>query len=159
MNSIPRQLAAAIACAAFALPLSAIAADEPKKAVAVQKKKPAANAPQKERVIIQVSDADPQKWNLALNNAKNVQADLGADKTEIEIVAYGPGIGMLKADALVANRIEEAVASGVKVVACENTMRNLKISRDDMHKNIEYVGAGVVELMRKQQLGYAYVRP
>jgi intracellular sulfur oxidation DsrE/DsrF family protein len=163
MNSIPRQLAAAIACAAFALPLSAIAADEPKKAVAVQKKKPAekpaAKAPQKERVIIQVSDADPQKWNLALNNAKNVQADLGADKTEIEIVAYGPGIGMLKADALVANRIEEAVASGVKVVACENTMRNLKISRDDMHKNIEYVGAGVVELMRKQQLGYAYVRP
>jgi intracellular sulfur oxidation DsrE/DsrF family protein len=159
MNSIPRQLATAIACAAFALPLSAIAADEPKKAVAVQKKKPAAKAPQKERVIIQVSDADPQKWNLALNNAKNVQADLGADKTEIEIVAYGPGIGMLKADALVANRIEEAVASGVKVVACENTMRNLKISRDDMHKNIEYVGAGVVELMRKQQLGYAYVRP
>ncbi len=159
MYSIPRQLAAAIACAALALPLSVLAADEPKKAVAVQKKKPAAKAPQKERVVIQVSDADPQKWHLALNNAKNVQADLGADKTEIEIVAYGPGIGMLKADALVANRIEEAVASGVKVVACENTMKVQKISRDDMHKNVEYVAAGVVELMRKQQQGYAYIRP
>jgi intracellular sulfur oxidation DsrE/DsrF family protein len=159
MYSIPRQLAAAIACAALALPLSALAADEPKKPVAAQKKKPAAIMPQKERVVIQVSDADPQKWNLALNNVKNVQMDLGADKTEIEIVAYGPGIGMLKADALVANRIEEAVASGVKVVACENTMRNLKISRDDMHKNIEYVPAGVVQLMRRQQQGYAYIRP
>ena len=159
MIAIHRKLAAAIACAALALPLSAIAADAAKKPPVVQKKKAAAKAPQKERLVMQVSDADPQKWNLALNNAKNVQTDLGADKTEIEIVAYGPGIGMLKADALVANRIEEAVASGVKVVACENTMKVQKISRDDMHKNIEYVPAGVVELMRKQQQGYAYVRP
>lgn len=116
-------------------------------------------AARKERVVIQVSDADPQKWNLALNNVKNVQTDLGADKTEIEIVAYGPGIGMLKADALVANRIEDAVAAGVKVVACENTMKAQKLSRDDMHKNISYVAAGVVQLMRRQQEGYAYIRP
>ncbi len=151
MLANPRSLAAVIACAALALPLGVAAADAPKNAVA--------KAPQKERVIIQVSDADPKKWALALNNAKNVQTDLGADKTEIEIVAYGPGIAMLKADAEIANRIEEAVASGVKVVACENTMRNQKISRDDMHKNIEYVAAGVVELMRRQQQGYAYIRP
>lgn len=143
MYSIPRQLAAAIACAALALPLSAIAAEEPKKA----------------RVVIQVSDADPQKWNLALNNAKNVQTDLGADKTEIEVVAYGPGIGMLKADAEVANRIEDAVAAGVKVVACENTMKAQKLSRDDMHGKTGYVMAGVVELMRRQQQGWAYLRP
>jgi hypothetical protein len=148
MNAIRSSFAAAIACAALALPLSSHAAGES-----------TINAPQKERVVIQVSDNDPKKWHLALNNAKNVQADLGADKSEIEIVAYGPGIGMLKADALIANRIEEAVAAGVKVVACENTMRNLKISRDDMHKNIEYVPAGVVQLMRRQQQGYAYIRP
>ena len=143
-----RNLVAAIACAAFALPLSCIAADDK-----------SAQKPQKERVVIQVSDADPQKWNLALNNAKNVQSDLGADKTEIEIVAYGPGIGMLKADALVANRIEEAVASGVRVVACDNTMKAQKISRDDMNRKVDYVAAGVVQLMRRQQQGYAYIRP
>lgn len=143
MNRISRRLAAVIACAALALPLSSLAADEPKK----------------ERVVIQVSDADPQKWNLALNNAKNVQTDLGADKTEIEIVAYGPGIGMLKADAIVANRIEDAVAAGVKVVACENTMKAQKLTRDDMNRKVDYVAAGVVQLMRRQQQGYAYIRP
>jgi intracellular sulfur oxidation DsrE/DsrF family protein len=143
MNCISRRFAAAIACAALALPLSSIAAEEPKK----------------ERVVIQVSDADPQKWNLALNNAKNVQTDLGADKTEVEIVAYGPGIGMLKADAVVANRIEDAVAAGVKVVACENTMKAQKISRDDMNRKVDYVAAGVVQLMRRQQQGYTYIRP
>ena len=142
------KLAAVIACVAMALPQTSIAAEE--KAV---------KASPRERIIIQVSDADPKKWNLALNNAKNVQTDLGADKTEIEIVAYGPGIEMLKADAIVANRIEDAVASGVKVVACENTMKAQKLGRDDMHKKIDYVNAGVVELMRRQQQGYAYIRP
>jgi uncharacterized protein len=50
-------------------------------------------AAQRNRVVIQVSDADPGKWNLALNNAKNIQTDLGAPNVDVEIVAYGPGIG------------------------------------------------------------------
>lgn len=111
------------------------------------------------KVIFQVSDNDPGKWNLALNNAKNVQQDLGAKKVDIEIVAYGPGIGMLKLDSPVGNRIGEAVASGVKVVACENTMHNQKLTREDMLSGIGYVKAGVVELMQKQRQGYAYIRP
>jgi len=111
------------------------------------------------KVVMQVSDNDPAKWNLALNNAKNVQADLGAQNVAIEIVAYGPGINMLKADSVAATRIAEAMGAGVKVVACENTMTNQKIGRDDMLKDIGYVKAGVVELMQKQQQGWAYLRP
>ena len=104
-------------------------------------------------------DADPKKWNLALNNAKNVQTDLGKGNTEIEIVAYGPGIGMLKLESEVGNRVKEAVGAGVKIVACENTMTSQKLTKDDMFSNIGYVKAGVVELMQKQQDGYAYIRP
>ena len=51
------------------------------------------------------------------------------------------------------------MASGVAVVACENTMRNQKLSKDDMLPKIGYVQAGVVELMQKQQQGWAYIRP
>ena len=116
-------------------------------------------APAKSRVVIQVSDADPAKWNLALNNAKNVQADLGAANVEIEIVAYGPGIGMIKAGSPVSMRIDEATMTGVKVVACENTMTNMKLTRGDMLKGLDYVSAGVVEIMQRQQQGWAYVRP
>jgi intracellular sulfur oxidation DsrE/DsrF family protein len=108
---------------------------------------------------MQVSDADPGKWNLALNNARNLQADLGAANVEIEIVAYGPGIGMLKADSTVGNRIGEALGSGVKVAACENTMRGQKLAKADMLSGISYVGAGVVEIMQRQQQGWAYLRP
>src|SRR3954468_17768957 len=80
----------------------------------------------KSRLVFQVSDNDPAKWNLTLNNANNVQKDVGAGNVDIEIVAYGPGIGMLKADSVAANRVGDAVAAGVKVVACENTMQAQK---------------------------------
>lgn len=113
----------------------------------------------KNRVVIQVSDGEPAKWNLALNNAKNVQADLGAANVEIEIVAYGPGIGMVKAGSAVAPRIEELTLAGMKVVACENTMTNMKLTKADMLKGIDYVSAGVVEIMQRQQQGWAYIRP
>ena len=116
-------------------------------------------APPQNRVVMQVSDSDPAKWNLALNNARNLQADLGAKNVEIEIVAYGPGIGMLKAESIVGNRIGDALGAGVKIVACENTMQTQKLVKADMLDGIGYVGAGVVEIMQRQQQGWAYLRP
>lgn len=113
----------------------------------------------KERVVIQVSDADTGKWNLALSNAKNAQQDYGADKIEIEIVTYGPGIGMLKADSTVAKRIDEAKQTGITLVACQNTMKAMKLTENDMLPNTSYVPSGVVELIKKQKEGYAYIRP
>lgn len=113
----------------------------------------------RQKVVFQVSDADPGKWNLTLNNAKNVQQDLGAANVDIEVVAYGPGIGMIRLESPVGNRVTEAMAAGVRVVACENTMKNMKLTRNDMLPSLGYVPAGVVELMQRQREGYAYIRP
>ena len=110
-------------------------------------------------IVIQVSDNDPAKWNLALNNAKNLQDDVGAANVDIEIVAYGPGIGMLKLESPTGARIADAAKAGIKVTACENTMRAQKITKDDMLPAIAYVPAGVTEIMKKQGEGWAYLRP
>ena len=121
-----------------------------------------AQAPQasvRPKVVLQMSESDPARWNLALNNARNIQNDLGAANVDIELVAYGPGIGMLKSDSVVGNRVGEALAAGVKVVACENTMQAQKLSKGDMLGKIAYVPAGVVEIMQRQQQGWAYIRP
>lgn len=111
------------------------------------------------KVVLQVSDADPAKWNLALNNARNIQEDLGKDKVDVEIVAYGPGLSMLKADSKVAGRLAQALDNDVGLMACENTMRNTKVGRADMYGGIGYVDAGVVHIMKRQREGWAYVRP
>ena len=111
------------------------------------------------RIVFQVSDGEVAKWNLALNNVRNVQTELPDDTPEIEVVAYGPGIGMLKSDSPTAARVAETLKNGVKVVACENTMKNMKLGYADMLPNIGYVPAGVVEIARKQQQGFAYIKP
>ena len=133
-------LGGALMMGALALPVTALAAS-------------------KTKVVIQVSTNDPATWNLALNNAKNIQKDLGKDNTDIEIVSFGPGIGMLKADSEVANRVVEAVDSGVQMMACQNTMRSQKLNKEDMNSKVGYVPSGAVEIMRRQQQGYAYLRP
>ena len=111
------------------------------------------------RLVVQVSDGDAARWNMALNNIRNVQSELGVANVDVVLVAYGPGIGMLKFDAVTATRVSEAIKSGVKVLACENTLVALKVSRSDMHSDIGYVAAGVVEIMKRQQQGYIYLRP
>ncbi|MES2912794.1 MAG: DsrE family protein [Pseudomonadota bacterium] len=116
-------------------------------------------AAKRNRIVIQVSDNDPAKWNLALNNARNLQEDVGAANVDIEIVAYGPGIGMLKLESPTGSRIADAMKANVKVIACENTMRGQKLTRDDMLPAISYVPAGVTEIMKKQGEGWAYLRP
>ena len=118
------------------------------------------NTPQKRhKIVIQVSDNDPAKWNLALNNAKNVQDDVGAANIDIEIVVYGPGMGMLRLESPSASRVAEAGKNKIDIVACENTMHAQKLTRDDMLSGIRYVPAGATEIMTKQSQGWAYLRP
>jgi uncharacterized protein len=119
----------------------------------------AAQKSERYKVVLQISDADPAKWNLALNNARNVQEDLGKGNVDVEIVAYGPGLGMLKADSKVADRLAQALDSNIGLMACENTMRNTKVTKADMYSGIRYVDAGVVHLMKRQREGWAYIRP
>jgi len=119
----------------------------------------AAQAADKEKLVVQVSEANPATWNLALNNIKNIQKDLGKDNVELELVAYGPGIAMLKAESEVSNRIDEAVDSGVHVMACENTMHGQKLGKAYINARIGYVKSGVGEILQRQEQGYAYLRP
>ena len=148
----------AIARTAVASLLAAAAALAPQVALA-QHKPAAAHAAERYKVVLQVSDADPAKWNLALNNARNIQHDLGNGNVEIEIVAYGPGLAMLKADSKVADRLAQALDNSIALLACENTMHNTKVTKADMYSGISYVDAGVVHIMKRQREGWAYVRP
>ena len=154
-------LFAALAAGALAfLPATAPAQSASKPAAEKSKAaKPAKPKVARYRVVLQVSDADPAKWNLALNNARNVQQDLGKDNVAVEIVAYGPGLGMLKADSKVADRLAQAIDSNIGLMACENTMKNTKTTRDDMYSGIKYVDAGVVHIMKRQREGWSYIRP
>ena len=115
--------------------------------------------PAHNRALFQVTDNDPARWTMILNNIQNLREGVGSESVEIELVAYGPGVAMLKADSSVRERIDAALKSGVSVSACQNTMRGMKLVPADMLPAIGYVPSGVVEVMRKQQQGWTYIRP
>jgi intracellular sulfur oxidation DsrE/DsrF family protein len=117
--------------------------------------------PAKERVVLQVSDADPRTWNQAMNvvgNLKRNYAKRGVD-SEIQIVAFGQGIQMLKDDAVVANRVRETMKGGATMVACENSMGVFKLTKDMMVDNISYSETGVIYIIEKQRQGWSVIRP
>jgi hypothetical protein len=114
----------------------------------------------KPRLLIHVSENEPARWNMALGNAKNAQDEMGGpDKIDIEIVSNGPSVLMLKGDSPIAGRIAAATKAGVKVMVCENSMKGFKLAKSEMLPGVNYVPAGIIELMKKQQEGWAYVRP
>ncbi len=120
---------------------------------------PAVNHPTaaRNRIVFQVNEDGSRHWNTVLANIDNVREELG--QVDIAVVAIGPGLGMLKADSLTANGVLDAMAAGVRFVACGNTMKAQHLTRDDMIDGIDYARAGYVEVMRLQQQGWAYIRP
>jgi intracellular sulfur oxidation DsrE/DsrF family protein len=127
----------------------------------------AETGPKTHRVAIQVDDNDVQKMNLALNNATNIAQfySLKGEEVEIEIVTYGPGLHMLRADTSpVKDRIKSFGQSMPNVVfaACENTMAGMKKAEGHdipLLPEARTVPAGVVRLMELQEQGWSYIRP
>ncbi len=113
----------------------------------------------KNRIVVQVNEDGARKWNDILVNIHNIQVEMGPKNIAIAVVAIGPGLGMLKADSLAANGVQEALATGVEFVACGNSMRAQKLIKDDLVDGVTLSIAGYVEIMQRQQQGWAYLRP
>jgi intracellular sulfur oxidation DsrE/DsrF family protein len=144
-----------LAAAALALAVDLAGAAGPAPATATATATPADS---REHAIFAVSDDDTKKWNLTLGNIGNAIDGLGADSADIELVVYGPGISMLKKDSPVAEKIAAAQKRGVRIYACQNSMRGFNLQLTDLAPGVGVVPSGVVELIRRQHAGFAYVR-
>jgi len=111
----------------------------------------------KERVIVQVSTPEQRTWNQALNYVENLQDLYGKDNVEIEIVALGWGIGMLKFDSPLATRVAAALKRGATLQACQVTMGRQKLTKEDMLPDIGYVPAGLGQIIKRQKEGWSYI--
>ncbi|MDP1525389.1 MAG: DsrE family protein [Rhodocyclaceae bacterium] len=140
----------------FALMLALPVVAEPKVDVTKGNKTAAAL---KNRVVIQVNEEDAKKWIAVLANIRNIQADLGAKNVRIAVVAISYGLGMLTAESLAANDVQDALATGVEFIACGNSMQAQKVAREDLVDGVTIATAGYVEIMKRQQQGWAYLRP
>jgi intracellular sulfur oxidation DsrE/DsrF family protein len=119
---------------------------------------PASAAAERIRVVIQVSDQDPRMWAQAVNYSENLRGLLGKDNVDVEIVALGAGIGLLKLDSPHASRVAEFLKLGVKFTACGSTMKRQKLTREDMLPDIDYAPGGILRIIERQRQGWTYIK-
>jgi len=119
------------------------------------------------RLVLQVNVNDPATMNLALNNATNV-AQYYKDRDEkvaIEVITFGPGLHMLRADTSpVKARIAALALSSPEISfnACGNTRENMSKAESKeipLISEAKVVKSGVVRVMELQEQGWTYVRP
>ena len=121
------------------------------------------------RVSIQVDQNDPQVMNLALGNVTNVIEYYRTknEEVDIDIVAYGPGLHMLRADTSpVQDRIkhlkELASPGKIQFSACNNTKQGMEKAEGHaipILADATVVPSGVVHLMELQEQDWSYLRP
>ncbi len=113
-------------------------------------------------IVIQISDDNARTKKIALNNAANVLKEW--PQANIEIVAYGPGIGIMfrgKKNKF-RNRVKELSMNNIRFSACANTMRHVAKKKGRMPKllkGVKQVKAGVKRIVELQEKGYSYIRP
>ena len=119
------------------------------------------------KVVIHVDDNDPKRMNMALNNVANVKKyyDSIDEEVIIELVAYGPGLHMFRADTSpVTDRIStmSLEIENLTFSACGNTHTAMskKAGKEvTLLDEAQLVPSGVIQLITLQEQGYAYVRP
>lgn len=119
------------------------------------------------RLIIHVDENDAAKMNIVLNNAERATEyyESKGERLEIEIVAHGPGLHMLREDT---SPVKTRIAAmslkqdNLTFSACGNTMKGMAKKEGKPIKLISearVVPAGIVRIIELQEQGWSYSRP
>jgi intracellular sulfur oxidation DsrE/DsrF family protein len=112
-------------------------------------------------LVLQLSDREEAKQALVISVANNLLKAYGPDKIAIEVVAFGPGIDLLRAESPNHARVDSLISQGVQFDICMNTVDTLE--REGKHVNINpkavRVQVGVARILTLTEKGYILVRP
>jgi len=105
-----------------------------------------------------MTEAQGPAWDMLVSHVNNLRTALSKDGTEVEVVFFGPGLNMLlKKNSEYEERLKQLADSGVTLSACQNAMRFMKVTTDDLFPFASQVDSGVAEIVRKQKTGWAYI--
>jgi intracellular sulfur oxidation DsrE/DsrF family protein len=114
------------------------------------------------RIVLQLSDNDPKKEGLVLSVANNLIKAYGPDKIAVEVVAFGPGIDLLRTESANRARVESLIAQGVRFDVCVNTLDTIEREtgkRPAILPKAIPVQVGVGQILSLTENGYTLVRP
>lgn len=113
-------------------------------------------------IALQLSDSDPKKEQLVLSVASNLLKAYGPDKVAVEVVAFGPGIDLLREANEFRPLVDSLVTQGVRFDVCGNTLDTIEREtgrRPAINPHAVEVQVGVGHLLTLSENGYTVVRP
>ena len=114
------------------------------------------------KIVLQLSDDDPRKQALVISVANNLLKFYDPDKVAIEVVAFGPGIDLLRSESPNRKRVESLVAQGVRFDVCLNTVETIEREtgkRPEIIAAATPVQVGVAQILLLTENGYTLVKP
>src|SRR5471030_2138968 len=111
------------------------------------------------RIVLQLSDSDPKKQGLVISVANNLLKFYDPDKVAIEVVAFGPGIELLRPENANRKLVESLVAQGVRFDVCLDTIERETGKRPEFISVATPVQVGVGQILALTENGYTLVRP
>lgn len=109
------------------------------------------------KVIFHLQSADTMVYKSVVSQIKNLKKEMPT--TPIEVLCHGPGIDFLRIEkSTYAMSIQRLGFSDISIVGCEFTMSQRKIRKDGIVPFATTVPYGLVELVRKQQEGWIYIK-
>ncbi len=114
------------------------------------------------KIVLQLSDNDPRKEALVISVANNLLKFYDPDKVAIEVVAFGPGIDLLRSENPSRKQVESLIAQGVRFDVCLNTVDTIEREtgrRPDIMPAATPVQVGVGQILLLTENGYTLVRP
>ena len=113
-------------------------------------------------LVLQLSDRDPAKESLVISVAYNLLKAYGPDKIAIEVVAFGPGIDLLRAGNANRARVDSLISQGVQFDVCMNTIDTIEREtgkKVELNPKAVPVQVGVGRILTLTEKGYTLVRP
>jgi intracellular sulfur oxidation DsrE/DsrF family protein len=114
------------------------------------------------KIVLQLSDNDPKREALVLSVANNLLKAYDPDKVAIEVVAFGPGIDLLRTENASRKMVESLVSQGVRFDVCLNTVDTIEREtgkRPEIIPAATPVQVGVGQILYLTENGYTLVRP
>ncbi len=113
------------------------------------------------KAVLHVDRENQGSLLAALNNVHNLFAQVGPESASVCVVANGTAVNLFQRERPepYSRDIEELAGLGVKFLICRNSLSNMDIPESSLLGACKVVPAGILELVRLQMEGYAYVKP
>ena len=118
-------------------------------------------AQKRHRVVMHLNSGEEKVQRGALNNIRHLYQEVGRETLQLELVVHGAGLPLLiKSATTLGPELAQLKADyGVNYTACSNTMKAMKVTREDLIGEVGDTVPAMVRLMERQEQGWAYIKP